>query len=154
MHSGRNKKQVSTGDVAGCINSAGYWSIKYKGKSYPVHRIIWQMFASVIPKGKQIDHVDRNRLNNDISNLRLVTQAVNSRNRSKRSDNTSGHTGINELIDSSGIYHKARWVDINGRERSKTFRGSDSLDKAIAYRASMIGTLNEKGSGYTCNHGV
>ena len=42
----------------------------------------------------ELDHIDDNRLNNSITNLRLVNRMKNSKNRKKRCDNTSGITGI------------------------------------------------------------
>lgn len=57
-------------------------------------QLVWILAGNEIPDGMEIDHIDGNRRNNHISNLRLVTRAINNRNRKKRSDNTSGVTGI------------------------------------------------------------
>lgn len=48
-----------------------------------------------IPDGLVIDHIDRDPSNNDISNLRLVTQAVNLRNTGTRRHNRAGEKYIN-----------------------------------------------------------
>lgn len=56
--------------------------------------VVWVLSGKQFPKDKELDHIDGNRLNNHISNLRLVNRTVNSKNRKKRSDNTSGITGI------------------------------------------------------------
>lgn len=47
-----------------------------------------------IPKGMVVDHIDRNRLNNLSSNLRLVTYSQNGMNKGKQSNNTSGIVGV------------------------------------------------------------
>ena len=47
-----------------------------------------------VPKGMQIDHLDHDRSNNRIENLRLVTHKENGRNISKKKNNTSGITGV------------------------------------------------------------
>lgn len=41
--------------------------------SLAVHRAVWQAFVGPIPSGMTIDHVDRNRSNNNLKNLRLAT---------------------------------------------------------------------------------
>ena len=64
------------------------------GKKYQEHRLIWQMFHGKPDPSLQIDHIDGDSLNNNIDNLRLVTQAVNLRNQRKNSNNTSGFTGV------------------------------------------------------------
>ncbi|MHB9331899.1 HNH endonuclease signature motif containing protein [Phytobacter ursingii] len=45
------------------------------------HRVIWILFHGDIPDGMQVDHMDGNRINNNISNLRLVTNQENQHNR-------------------------------------------------------------------------
>ena len=45
-----------------------------------VHRIIWKMHFGEIPQGKILDHIDTNRGNNRIENLRIATVSENGRN--------------------------------------------------------------------------
>lgn len=85
---------VKPGDLAGYITTKGYVQITYQGKGYKAHRIIWEMYNGSIPDGYEIDHEDRNKANNLLSNLRLVIHAVNNKNNSKRCDNTTGVTGV------------------------------------------------------------
>jgi hypothetical protein len=51
------------------------------------------MANGVNPDKFQVDHVDRNTLNNNVENLRLLTPSPQAHNRGMRSDNTSGVTG-------------------------------------------------------------
>ena len=48
-----------------------------KAKWYSGHRLIWEAFKGPIPKGSYIDHIDGNRSNNALNNLRLVSQSEN-----------------------------------------------------------------------------
>lgn len=67
------RDNISAGDIAGCINSSGYYIVTINNVSYRVHRIIWVLFHKEIDSNLTIDHIDRNRANNNIKNLRLVT---------------------------------------------------------------------------------
>ena len=42
-----------------------------------VHRLVYETFIGPIPKDMLIDHIDGNRANNKLNNLRLVTQSEN-----------------------------------------------------------------------------
>ena len=59
-------------------NSHNYKRVTVNGKRYKVHQIIFMMHHGYIPL--VIDHIDRNRLNNKIENLRPCTWAQNSQN--------------------------------------------------------------------------
>jgi len=69
--------------------STGYAVTKIDGKRYFLHNIL----INIDEVGK-VDHKDRNRLNCRRSNLRYCDKQLNSYNQSKRSDNTSGVTGV------------------------------------------------------------
>lgn len=60
-------------------------------------RVYIHRYITNAPKGKIVDHINRNKLDNRKSNLRICTQSENLRNASIRSDNTSGYIGINWL---------------------------------------------------------
>lgn len=84
------------GKCAGNPHGRGYRQIYFEGKRYPEHHVAWFMVNGVWPLelGFVIDHIDGNRSNNAISNLRLATNQENNRNQKTRSDNTSGHKGV------------------------------------------------------------
>lgn len=70
------------GRRAGTVNSSGRRQIKIGDKFYKEHRLAWLYVYGEFPKG-DLDHIDRNPLNNRISNLRLATKSQNSLNRGK-----------------------------------------------------------------------
>ena len=74
--------------IIGRNNGNGYLRTAINYKSYYIHRLIFVMFHGYFPK--QIDHIDGNRSNNRIENLRPATYPENNRNAKIRIDNSSG----------------------------------------------------------------
>lgn len=68
----------------GGLNNQGYRRIRINNITYLVHRIIAETFLENPDNKPQIDHIDRDPSNNDVSNLRWVTASENCRNRHKR----------------------------------------------------------------------
>ena len=85
--------QVKVGDVAGSVNGDGYLKVSVQSRLYQAHRLAWLYIHGSWPKD-QIDHTNRIRTDNRISNLREVSNKQNGQNRSKPSNNTSGHPGV------------------------------------------------------------
>jgi len=85
------------GKKAGHITHGNYLliNIKLDGEvfGYRAHRIAWMLIYGEEPAG-QIDHIDGDRQNNRINNLRVVNHITNSRNQKKRITNKSGITGV------------------------------------------------------------
>ncbi len=81
---------------AGGVGSRGYRriSIRLNGKRrrLSAHRLAWFMVHGELPN--VIDHIDGDKLNNAIKNLRSCNQHQNMQNTGKRSDNTSGYKGV------------------------------------------------------------
>ena len=84
---------VKVGDVAGSLDGDGYLQITVLSRVYKAHRLAWLYMYSNWPND-QIDHINRIRTDNRIANLREVSHKQNGQNRSKSSNNTSGHTGV------------------------------------------------------------
>ena len=74
-------RRLKVGQKAGDIDGTGYRRIMIGKKHYKMHRLIWIMFKGEIPQGLIIDHIDQNKANNRIENLRLASKSANNRNR-------------------------------------------------------------------------
>lgn len=83
---------VTVGMIAGTKTTDGYFETWIKGKRYGNHRLIFMMFNGYFPI--QVDHIDGNRMNNCIENLRAATQEQNQQNAKIRSDNKTGYKGV------------------------------------------------------------
>lgn len=86
--------RAKIGQKAGYKNMYGYWGIGIDQKNYKLHRLAWLYIFGEFPKN-QIDHINLDKSDNRISNLREATPSENAMNRGIKSNNTSGFKGIN-----------------------------------------------------------
>lgn len=133
-------------------NKSFYWYIRLNGIDYPVHRIVWILHNGLISREDQIDHVDRNSLNNKIENLRLVTASENCRNKNRRLDNKTGFTGVYFCTTKTGEGYQA-YISESGRKVSKFFSvlkyGKEkALSLAVLWRNNKLKELD-----YSEGHG-
>ena len=88
------------GDVAGWLsrdnrlkNKSGYIRIGVDGTSYMAHRLAWLLVHGSWPE--ELDHVDGDKLNNRLENLREVSHIENMRNQRRRiNSQKDGHLGV------------------------------------------------------------
>jgi hypothetical protein len=78
-------------------------------KIYPAHVLAWLYEYGIYPD-LQVDHVNRIKTDNRISNLRLATNSQNKYNIGKRSTNTSGYKGVS-LVKKTGKWFAKICVD-------------------------------------------
>lgn len=90
VNKGRSKK----GTIAGSVDNKGYMQLKLNQKVYRLHRLIWLWHGKQLPE--QLDHIDRNPLNNKIENLREATASTNQWNTSKAENGVSFHKVSNK----------------------------------------------------------
>jgi len=84
---------VKAGDVAGTKLRQGYIMLSVAGKKMLAHRVAWLFVNGEFAQGN-IDHINRNKSDNRIANLRLASPEQNAQNRLKNSKNTSGYKGV------------------------------------------------------------
>lgn len=130
------------GSEAGTIDVYGYRVVRYKGKGYKVHRIVWLMVTGEFPEGV-IDHIDGDRQNNRWTNLRDVSWLENSHN-SRPRGGLSGVRGV------SWFSQYGKWKASFTLAGVHYFVGYyDSVDPARAAleraRGKTIGELRQMG---------
>ena len=93
--------------------------------------------------GRIIDHIDHNRLNNRLDNLRVVTASQNARNRTKKANCSSQFRGV------SWNKEKGRWeARIRLAGGKKKFLGYFDIEEeaSAAYEARYMAELQHKAS--------
>ncbi len=82
--------------AANNTDGSRYYAIRSSSIKSPggKHKISMHRFLVDAPSGMCVDHVDGDGLNNQRANLRVCSQAENTRNQGKRRDNTSGFKGV------------------------------------------------------------
>lgn len=85
--------KAKAGARAGAINNNGYEHIWIDQIAYKSHRLAWLYVNGSWP-ARAIDHINRIKSDNRITNLREATKAQNGWNRGKNSNNTSGYPGV------------------------------------------------------------
>jgi len=87
-----HKYKKLIGKKVGTLNSNGYLYAQINGKRFANHRLIFLMHHNYLPQC--IDHINGNKLDNSIENLREATYSQNGQNAKLRKDNTSGIKNI------------------------------------------------------------
>jgi len=128
---GKHKKPKKT-----YIDINGYkrvqLSINCKNKCVSIHRLLALTFLPNPNNYPQVDHIDRNKLNNDLSNLRWVNNSTNQQNCNKKKTNTSGYKNIS-FIKSEGKWKYTKCI--NGKNHQRRFK---TLEEAIEYSKKYL----------------
>tara|TARA_A100001391_G_C5019432_1_gene265402 strand:+ start:9 stop:530 length:522 start_codon:yes stop_codon:yes gene_type:complete len=121
-----NRSNIKKGSIAGSKHKSGkltYLQVGVNGKQYAIQRIIWKLYFKEDPKHFDIDHKNRNTLDNSIANLRKVTTAQNNSNKNTYKNSKTGYSGI--------------YQELNGKYTATTFF------KGKSYRNGTYTTIEE-----------
>lgn len=110
--------------------STGYYRIYVNGKQKYYHRVLWEKNCGKIPKNMCIDHIDGNTLNNELSNLRLVTHKQNHKNKKHHE-----MRGIFKRKNKNSIVYEVLLMERIGKSRKTIFcKRYKSLNEAKIVR--------------------
>lgn len=124
--------------IAGTINSRGYRHIRIDNKFYQAHRLIWIYIYGFLNDTDFIDHIDRNRNNNQINNLRKCSNTENSLNRKVSSTSSSGIKNL--YTTKSGLYYIE--CVLNGKQyRTQKFK---NIEDAIEIRDEFVKKIHKE----------
>jgi len=142
----RNRKAFNSrmsGKTAGSVDiQTGYIKLSISDKTYYAHRIIMEL-SGFDTKGFQIDHINGNKSDNRLCNLRVVDGEGNAKNQKRATNNSSGHIGVTWSKD------RFKWRAAISINKKLTHIGYyDSIEDAVSARKSM-----ELENGYHSNHG-
>lgn len=134
---------IRAGSVAGYKMPTGYFYVGVDGQNHYLHRLIWFFFNGQNPK-HTIDHINHDKGDNRIENLRDVTQKVNSRNMGNVKQNSLGFAGV--------TFNKRdnRWLAKIKVDYKQIYLGQyETLEEAISMRMTAndhYGFSNDHGS--------
>ena len=134
------------GMAAGWLHPTGYRIIRLGRVGYLGHRLVWAFHHGddFNMKGLLIDHIDHNRSNNRIENLRVVSSNENQKNKRLTSGNKHGVLGVRFMP------RQKKWrAYIGGGANAKYLGEFQEFEDAVKIRKAA-----EVRFGYHENHGA
>ena len=123
-------KRIKIGNKAGCLHHTGYSVVITNNVHYQMHRIIWVYHYGAISSNLQIDHIDGNKANNIIENLRLATHAQNNSNNKRAFRNSKSN-----ILGVSWAKQRSKWMVYIGSNNKTIYLGLfANQENAIAVR--------------------
>lgn len=132
----QGRSNMIAGSRVGSINKYGYLHVTINSKSYKLSRVIWILMFGSIPENYYIDHINGNKSDNRLSNLRLATNNQNQQNRPAPKNSSSHYRGV--------TWHKqmkkwmARICHNNKRETLGFFETAEAAYAAYKARAAQL----------------
>lgn len=137
------KVKAKVGDRAGSSSKSHSRYLRIFGKKELEHRIIWLYVHGSLPVG-EVDHINHDRGDNRLCNLREVTHGLNMRNKPRYRNNETGTSGVS--TDKRCGKFRA-YISINGKHKGLGY--FTHYEDAVAARVAALATAE----GYHANHG-
>ena len=123
--------KAKAGSIAGSLKGHRYARVSVNNKLHYVHHVVWIWHHGCLPA--EIDHINRDRFDNRIENLRPTDRSANNINTNTRCNNKSGFAGI--CWDKR---YKKWQVRIGVNNKSKHIGYYDDLDTAKQKREEAV----------------
>ena len=123
------------GGTAGCLMKSKYVCIRIDNKLFYAHRLAWLYTTGDWP-ANQIDHINLDRSDNRMCNLREATLSENNRNTKVRSDSKSGIKGAYKNRRGGRYYSKIMFNGVIYRLGS--FSTAEEAHKAYCDKADEL----------------
>lgn len=138
-----NPSKKLIGKKAGCKSSGAYGVVNLDGKSYSLHKVIFCMHNGYMPP--IVDHIDGNKSDHRIENLRAATHQSNNWNKVVQSNNKLGLKNI-----SWNNQNQKYWVQLSKNGNKIVSLTFDDLELA-----ELVATeARNKYHGEFANHGA
>lgn len=118
------RPKIVVGSIAGTLQS-GYWTIHLRGEDYHAHRLAWLYEFGRWPT-VEIDHINRDKLDNRLCNLREASRSQNNANIGLPAHNTSGFKGV------SYFKQTGKWTAYITRDGKRRHLGTYTTAEAAA----------------------
>lgn len=122
----------NAGKTAGSIERQGYVVIQMKEGSYKAHRLIWAIYYGEHPGEFEIDHINQNKADNRIENLRIATRRQNIANKPPKRKMPKG-----VYVTPAGNYKAMIW-ELDRRNYLGTYKTISEAQAAYDRRAKEL----------------
>ncbi len=128
--SGKVYSKVSKRYLKAWLSNTGYYCYTIQKCNKQIHRLLAEHFIENPDNKPFVDHIDRNRKNNKLNNLRWVSASENGQNTGVRKNNK---IGIKNILYDKNVNQWRYKKMFNGKHHQKTFK---TLEEAIEYKTN------------------
>ena len=137
---------IQSRKTRGCRNSSGYMQVGYKDKIYKVHRLVAETWLDNPEKKPQVDHIDNNKSNNTLANLRWVTPSENVQHSYDTNANRKSHAAaksrpircIETQIEYPSITSAAKELGLDSSNIAKVLKGKQKTTGKRKHRFEYV----------------
>jgi hypothetical protein len=123
--------------MKGATDSSGYRQVSQHGRLKMIHRLVASRFLPAPPTNEmvEIDHIDRDRSNNNASNLRWCSRSTNMRNKNHKTSSDTGEQYITKYTHKSG---NVRYIFRIQRDELYIQKYFETLQDAIDFKNTFL----------------
>lgn len=137
----RKRRTDLNGKPVGCPHGNGYLDVRLGRKLYYVHRLCWAHYYG--DWANIIDHINGNKIDNRICNLREASSKLNGLNRGEQKNNTTGLKGVVFRADTNNFMWQ---FIVEGKRYTKS--GFPTAEAAYKHKAQFIEALQHSASDF------